>query len=95
MRLVINGVAFRTSGSAQPIDSFEKEYADLNAILGQEEALPFQDCSFCLSSRMDGFAVSFRFGDVRKDGELRPNEPCLIRGERNVLGVEITFTMEA
>lgn len=95
MKLIVNGTARRTSGSAQPIDFFKKEFTDLDAIVGREERLPFQDCFFCLQPLNEGYSLLFRFGDVRKGGLLMRNQPCVIGAERNVLGVEITFLLEA
>ena len=87
MRIVVKGFAYRTSGRFAPFDEFEKAF-DASSLAG-EVALPLQECAFAFK----GGEVLFRFGEERQTLPLEKGETKTAKAQRNVLGVEVSFTL--
>ena len=94
MKLVVQGKCFRTSGSAAPFGQFENDYGDVASLFNQEIDLPYPNCFFLIEGKEDALLISLSVEGERKSILLTKGQQQTCRVERNILGVEITFSLK-
>ena len=94
MKLVVQGKCFRTSGSAAPFGQFENDYGDVASLLKKEIDLPYPGCFFRLEEKEDALLISLNVEGEKKSILLTQGQQKTCRVERNILGVEITFSLK-
>ena len=94
MKLLVQGKCFRTSGSAAPFGQFENDYGEVAALLDKEMDLPYQGCSFLIESKEDALFICLAVEGEKQNILLAKGQQQTCRVERNILGVEITFSLK-
>ncbi len=92
MKLKVSGHCFRLTGTAEPFNQFEKEFADADSLLGKEEELP--GGWFKIQRQGKVFLIDCSVEGIEKQIPLTEGQENTIRVERTVLGVEITFSLK-
>ena len=94
MELVIKGFEFRTSGSAAPFSEFQRNYADIGALLGKEVILPVLASRVVLNDvQADAVELTLEaVGDARSI-RLEIGKPQTLRFEQNIVGIEFTLAL--
>lgn len=94
MQLRVNGFCYRTSGSSAPFDEKAQIFGDVMTLIGRTEPLPWPDCSFRVNRVGGGIVeIGFLLEGREQTGRLEEGGMLTFRAERNILAVEVTFSM--
>lgn len=95
MTLVISGFQYRTSGHYEPFGHFEERWPILNSDIGVIKTLPLQD-NFIKICAIEPNFIRFLhfFGEKERKLEVQLESPIELTDSRNVLGVQIRFSLE-
>ncbi len=92
MALIVSGFCFRTSGSAAPFGQFTYRYENPGEI--GKIPLPIDGVFFDVYLEEETLGVGLEEEGKLHVFALKPGEEQTYRGERNILGYQITFHLE-
>ena len=94
MRLIVKGFHYRTSGSAQPFDTFSCAFDDVESLVGQRLDVGCRGYAIHIDDVYPGNVVlTFYFENGEKSLSLDLGQEETIRHSQNILGVEVTFEL--
>ena len=94
MKLSVQGLHYRTSGSAAPFDLFNREFEGIEGFLGQTLEVGCRNYALRIDEiEENGLALTFVFEDGEESLSLSLGQKETLRHVRNVLGVEVTFEL--
>ena len=95
MQLLVKGLHYRTSGSAQPFDTFSCAFDNVETLVGQRLDLGCRGYAIHIDDVYPGNVVlTLYFEDGEKSVSLDLGVEETIRHSQNILGVEITFLLK-